>query len=209
VKRAGARLLVRLPPVAEGRRIGLLGGSFNPAHAGHRQISDIARRRLRLDAVWWIVSPGNPLKAHGDLAPLAERLVVAQRVAGPHIDVTTFEAELGSPYTAETLRFLRARAPRVRFVWLMGADNLAQLHRWRAWRRIATLMPMAVIDRPGWHLRALSSPAARALARHRTDPRDATGLATQLAPAWTYLTGPLSSRSSTALRKVTPWPAGP
>jgi nicotinate-nucleotide adenylyltransferase len=199
--RPTASLLIRLPPAAPGQRIGLLGGSFNPAHAGHRQISAIARRRLRLDQVWWLVSPGNPLKAHHDLAPLDQRLAQARRVAAARwITVTGFEAQLGSPYTVDTLAFLAARHPQTHFVWLMGADNLAQMHRWRDWRRIVTLLPIAVIDRPGWHLGALASPAARALARHRIDQRYAASIAHHAAPAWTYLTGPLSSLSSSMIR---------
>jgi nicotinate (nicotinamide) nucleotide adenylyltransferase len=185
---------VPTPPAPPGARIGLLGGSFNPAHEGHRQISDIARRRLDLDAVWWIVSPGNPLKDKRDLVPLALRLVEARRVAAvPWITVTAFETALGSAFTVDTLRFLSCRHSRTHFVWLMGADNLASLHRWRAWREIAAVFPMAVVDRPGWHLPALSSPAARALARNRVSDSAAATLPNLTAPAWTMLTGALTN----------------
>ncbi len=189
------------PPAPPGARIGLLGGSFNPAHAGHRQISEIARRQLGLDAVWWLVTPGNPLKDKRDLAPLVHRLDEARRVAAASwITATAFEAALGSPYTIDTLRFLKLRHPSAQFVWLMGADNLATMHRWRAWREIATTFPMAVVDRPGWHLRALSSPAARAFARAQLREANAAMLPQRASPAWVMLTGPLSPLSSTAIR---------
>jgi nicotinate-nucleotide adenylyltransferase len=186
---------VRLPLALPGQRIGLLGGSFNPAHQGHRLISEIARKSLRLDAVWWIVSPGNPLKSHAELAPLATRTAEAQRVSGsPHIRVTDFEAALTSRYTVDTLAFLKQRLPHVRFVWLMGADNLATLHRWRRWRQIFALMPVAVVDRPGWHLKAVASHAARTQVSYRVAPQRTHR------PMWVLLTGQLSSQSSTALR---------
>jgi nicotinate-nucleotide adenylyltransferase len=192
---------VPTPPAPAGQRIGLLGGSFNPAHAGHRQMSEIARQRLRLDAVWWIVSPGNPLKDRRELASLTTRIAEARRIAAaPWITVTAFEARLGSPYTIDTLRFLKDRHRGCHFVWLMGADNLATLHRWRSWRSIAATFPMAVVDRPGWHLRAISSPAARAFARQRYTEETAAALPYATAPAWVMLTGPLSPQSSTAIR---------
>ena len=195
------RFAVRTPPAPPGARIGLLGGSFNPAHSGHRQVSEIARRRLGLTRVWWIVSPGNPLKSHAELAPLPTRLAEARRVAGSGwIEVTAFEADLGSVFTVDTLDFLKARYPQVQFVWLMGADNLTTMHHWRSWRRIATLMPIAVIDRPGWHLKALASPAARGFARQRAPASSAGCIVTTRAPAWVILTGPLSTLSSTVIR---------
>lgn len=191
----------RLPLALPGQRIGLLGGSFNPAHAGHRHISAVARRRLGLDRVWWVVTPGNPLKSAHERAPLDVRVAAARRVAiAPWIDVTAFEADVGLVYTVDTLRFLRRRLPGVRFVWLMGADNLAELHRWREWHEIARVMPMAVVDRPGWHLAALASPAARALGRRRVDEVDFGRLFTSNPPRWTLLTGPLSTLSSRAIR---------
>lgn len=191
----------RLPLALPGQRIGLLGGSFNPAHAGHRHISAIARRRLGLDRVWWIVTPGNPLKSAVDRAPLAVRVAEARRVAvAPWIDVTAFEADVGLVYTVDTLRFLGRRLPGVRFIWLMGADNLAELHRWRDWREIADRMPLAVINRPAWHLAALASPAARAFARGRVSEARCRRISDGQPPCWTLLTGPLSTLSSRAIR---------
>lgn len=191
----------RLPAVGAGMRIGLLGGSFNPAHAGHRQISVEAITRLRLDQVWWIVSPGNPLKEHKGLRPLAERVRQAEAVARhPRIVVTGFEADLASRYTADTLAFLCKRLPTVSFVWLMGADNLAQLPRWRRWRQIMQLVPIAVMDRPGWRWRALASKAAIRFGRSRVAERDAAALPGSAPPAWVFLTVPLSPLSSTAIR---------
>jgi len=193
------------PPYASpGQAIGLLGGSFNPPHAAHRMISEVALKRLGLDKVWWIVSPGNPLKQRTDTAPLPERLALCREVAkNPHIVITAFEADLPTPYTASTLAFLRARSPLVRFVWIMGADNLATFDRWQRWREIFTMVPIVVVDRPGWRLKAQASKAARAFAAARVPEADARGLANRPAPAWTFLTGPLSYVSSTALRSKT------
>jgi nicotinate-nucleotide adenylyltransferase len=193
--------VVRLPLHAPGLRIGLYGGSFNPAHAGHRHVSLLAMKRLALDRVWWLVTPGNPLKETAGLPTLAERMANARRLARhPRIDVTGFEAEIGVRYTLDTLAYLRARCPDVRFVWLMGADNLAQFHRWRGWREIAELMPFAVIDRPGWTLRAAHGRAALALQPFRLDESDGRLLADHPTPAWTFVHGPRSSLSSTAIR---------
>ena len=196
------------PPLATaGMRIGLLGGSFNPPHAGHRLISQIALRRLGLDRVWWIVTPGNPLKSRSELLPLAERLGLANAIKqDARITVTSFETGLASPFTAGTLAFLRLRYPSVRFVWLMGADCLAEFHRWRQWRDIFRLLPVAVVDRPGWHLRSLASPAARSFGRKRLTESRAHRLPFMPAPAWTLLTGPLSPLSSTVIRAGTPAP---
>ncbi len=184
-----------------GETIGLLGGSFNPAHAGHAQISDIALARLGLDRIWWLVSPGNPLKDPADLAALDHRVADAKHVAGmPRITVTAFEADLPTPFTAATLTVLLARYPGVRFVWLMGADSLAGVHRWRAWRSIFERVPVAVIDRPGWHLRAMAGPAARTFLARRVPEQAARLILSQRLPAWTFLTGPLNALSSTAIR---------
>ena len=164
-------------------------------------ISEVALKRLELDKVWWIVSPGNPLKKRSDTAPLPERLVLCREVAkNPHIVVTDFEADLKAPYTASTLAFLRARTPLVRYVWIMGADNLATFDRWQRWREIFTTVPVVVVDRPGWRMKALASKAARAFASSRIPESEASGLASRPAPAWTFLTGPLSHLSSTLLR---------
>ncbi|MFZ1108985.1 MAG: nicotinate-nucleotide adenylyltransferase [Rhodomicrobium sp.] len=192
---------LRPPPAADGMRIGLLGGSFNPPHAAHRLISDTALKRLRLAQVWWIVTPGNPLKDRAQLAPLAERVRLARKLArDPRIKITAFEAALGTAYTAATLAYLRQRFPRVRFVWLMGADNLAGFHRWKDWRTIFETMPIAVGDRPGWRYRALSSPAACRFARNRIPESGAAALPNLEPPAWCTLSGRLSKLSSTALR---------
>ncbi len=158
-------------------------------------------RRLRLDRVWWIVTPGNPLKEHGGLPPTADRVAAAAALARhPGIAVTGFEDALGARYTVDTLAYLIRRCRGVRFVWIMGADNLAGFHRWRGWRAIAQLVPICVVDRPNWTVRAMSSRAAVALAPYRRDESDAGILANLAAPAWIFLHGPRSSLSSTALR---------
>jgi len=190
-----------VPSTAPGQRIGLLGGSFNPPHVAHRQISEIVLKRLGLDQIWWLVTPGNPLKARGDLAPLAERLVLCRAMAkNPRLVVTAFERDLPAAYTAGTLAFLKRRSPLVRFVWIMGADNLAGFHRWQRWREILTMVPVVVVDRPGWRLKALASKAARAFAASQVPETKARGLLAMPPPAWTFLTGPLSPVSSTDLR---------
>jgi nicotinate-nucleotide adenylyltransferase len=197
------------PPLAvPGMRIGLLGGSFNPAHEGHLNISLLALERLGLDRLWWLVTPSNPLKDREELAGFAERLARAGTVAAhPRIQVTSFEAALSEPfYTADTLRFLKARFPGVRFVWVMGGDNLAQIHRWHKWREIFALMPVAVLDRPGARHQALASPAARRFAFAELPETAARALPLMRPPAWVYLTIPLSAASSTKLRRAArPW----
>jgi nicotinate-nucleotide adenylyltransferase len=193
--------MVHLPYHVGGQRIGLYGGSFNPPHAGHRHVSLLALRRLKLDRLWWMVTPGNPLKDQSGLPTTDERVAAAEAVAHhPRIDVTAFECELGTRYTVDTLAFLVRRCPGVRFVWVMGADNHAGFHRWRGWERIAAMMPCAVVDRPGWTLRATSSRAASRLARYRITESEAPLLADSAPPAWVFLHGPRSSLSSTALR---------
>ncbi|MCJ2036695.1 nicotinate-nucleotide adenylyltransferase [Methylobacterium sp. J-068] len=191
----------RLPPVVPGLRIGLYGGSFNPAHLGHRHVSLVALARLRLDRVWWMVTPGNPLKDRGELAAIEARVARASRVADhPRIAVTDFESRIGARYTRQSLRFLTRRNPGVKFVWIMGADSLATFHRWRGFSEIARLMPIAIIDRPGFTLTAPAARAARALARWRIPESDAGSLVDRAAPAWVFLHGPRSTLSSTALR---------
>ncbi|MFT4028057.1 MAG: nicotinate-nucleotide adenylyltransferase, partial [Novosphingobium sp.] len=151
-----------------GLRIGLLGGSFNPAHGGHRRISLFAIAALGLDEVWWLVSPGNPLKPRAGMAPLAARVASARiQARRAPIRVTALERERGTRYTVDTLRDIRHRWPKCRFVWLMGADNLGQFHRWRDWRRLARAMPIAVIARPGYDAAAVASPAMAWLRRYR------------------------------------------
>jgi nicotinate-nucleotide adenylyltransferase len=190
-----------LPAASDGLRIGLVGGSFNPPHAAHLAISQFAIKRLRLDRVWWLVSPGNPLKDNHGLPPLDQRIDAAQKIArDPRIAVSGIEAVIGTQYTEDTLRWLTARLPRAKFVWIMGADNLAQFHRWRNWRHIADLMPIAVVDRGEAGLRALASPAAQALARSRIDTDDAGSLAERRPPAWVFLHGLKLRLSSTQLR---------
>jgi nicotinate-nucleotide adenylyltransferase len=184
-------------------RIGLYGGSFNPAHAGHRHVSVLALKRLQLDRIWWLVTPGNPLKDHGELASTAARVALARQVAShPDIEVTSFEEEIGARYTVDTLLFLARRCPGVNFVWIMGADNLASFHRWRGWQTIADLMPFAVVDRPGFTLKATRSRAAIRLAPYRVDAQAAARLATMAPPAWLFLYGPRSFLSSTELRRM-------
>ena len=197
----------RLPPYAPGMRIGLLGGSFNPPHEGHALVTRIALTRLALDRVWWLVTPGNPLKSQAELAALKARVAAARRlVGGPRVAVTDVEARIGARYTYDTIAWLAGHAPAVRFVWIMGADNLRQFHRWRRWREIAALAPIAVIDRPGSTLRATSSRAAVALNPWRVPERDAARLAGMRPPAFLFLHGPRSELSSTVLRSR---PAGP
>jgi nicotinate-nucleotide adenylyltransferase len=197
---------LKMPVAAPKMRIGLLGGSFNPAHEGHRHISLTAMKRLGLDRVWWLVSPGNPLKSTSKAPDLGQRVAAAREIARhPRIVVTGFEgarAEAGRPshYTIDTLRFLKRRFPDVNFVWLMGADNLVSFHRWRAWEELFGLVPIAVLDRPGFRLKARASKAAQRFGFAAVDESDAGGLAGMAPPAWTMLTLPLSGTSSTALR---------
>lgn len=189
----------RLP--GAGQRIGLLGGSFNPAHAGHRTISTTALRRLRLDAVWWLVAPQNPLKAKAGTAPLHDRVAAAQAIARhPRIVVSALEETLGTAYTADTVAALARRFPRVRFVWLMGADNLLQVSRWQRWEQIFATAAVAVFDRPTYSLRALAAPAARRFARQRMDEHQAGRLAARAPPAWVFIRHRLNAQSSTRIR---------
>jgi nicotinate-nucleotide adenylyltransferase len=190
-----------IPFHTNGMRVGLLGGSFNPPHAAHRAISLFALKRLKLDRVWWLLTPGNPLKENGRLHGLSERASAAREVADdPRIDVSCLETVIGTRYTVDTIIHLRRRVSGVHFVWIMGADNLAQFHRWQNWRRIAAEVPIAVIDRPPQSFRALAAPAAQALARYRLPENQAARLADQQAPAWVFLTGLKLNLSSTGLR---------
>jgi nicotinate-nucleotide adenylyltransferase len=190
-----------LPLAYAGQRVGLMGGTFNPPHEGHALCAVTALRRLELDQLWWMVTPGNPLKSGEGLPPLEERMAASRRlISDPRIKVTGFEGALGSTYTFATIKFLTRRLPGVDFVWVMGADNLATFHRWQHWRDIADLVPIAVVDRPGWRLKALSSPAGARLARFRIRESEAATLAGTPPPAWTLLSTRLSEASSTALR---------
>ena len=190
-------------------RIGLLGGSFNPAHGGHRRISLFARRALGLDAVWWLVSPGNPLKPAQGMAPLPARLESARRQArGAPIVPTAIERELGTRYTVDTVQRLVRRYPRHRFIWLMGSDNLVQLHRWKDWRRLARAMPIAVIARPGYDAAARASTAGAWLGRFRRSAASLKHRAGWSAPALIYLRFDPDPRSATAIRRADPhWAA--
>jgi nicotinate-nucleotide adenylyltransferase len=190
-----------MPLYTPGMRIGLLGGSFNPPHMAHRAISLFAIKRLKLDRVWWLVTPGNPLKADRSSRDLDERMAAARAVANdPRIEVSCLEAVIGVRYTVDTITYLRRRTSGLRLVWIMGADNLAQFHRWQNWQRIASEVPIAVIDRPPQSFRALAAPAAQALARYRVPENQAGQLAERRAPAWVFLTGMKLNLSSTGLR---------
>jgi nicotinate-nucleotide adenylyltransferase len=192
---------LRMPHVEKGMQVGLFGGSFNPPHAGHALVAEIALRRLALDQLWWMVTPGNPLKSVRELGPLADRLKQSEEIArNPRIKVTAFEAAHNVRYTADALALVRARNPGVDFVWVMGADNLRDFHRWQRWRSIVTTLPIAVVDRPGSTLSFLSSVVAKTFDYARIDEADAPRLARMKAPAWTFIHGPRSLLSSTAIR---------
>ena len=191
----------RLPLFSPGMRIGLFGGSFDPPHDGHRQVSLAALSLLGLDEVWWLVSPQNPLKPHAPSSNLARRIAQARICANhPQIKVTGIEASLGTSYTAETLKRLLPLMYSTRPVWMMGADNLAGFHHWRDWRRIAAMLPFAVFNRPGLAMKALASPAAKALSKSRIAARYARSLADHPPPAWVFLPAPHVPLSSTEIR---------
>lgn len=187
------------------KTIGLLGGSFNPAHGGHRRISLFAREALGLDEVWWLVSPGNPLKPKAGMAPLTVRLASAcQQARRARIVPTVIERELGTRYTVDTLRKLQARYPKHRFVWLMGSDNLAQFSRWKSWQKIAHTMPIAVIARPGYEGAARASLAGAWLGRYRRSAASLKHRAGWSAPALIHLRFDPDPRSATAIRRADP-----
>ena len=192
---------LRMPPVAPGMRVGLFGGSFDPPHAGHVLVAETALRAFGLHALWWIVTPGNPLKDTSGLAPLAERIDASRAlIDDPRVRVTAFEAGHRVRYTADMLRLVLDRHRDVRFAWVMGADNLSGFHRWQEWEWIARNVPIGVVDRPGSTLRTVASRFAIRFARDRLDETDARVLPTRAPPAWVFLHGPRSGLSSTALR---------
>ncbi|WP_339760647.1 nicotinate-nucleotide adenylyltransferase [uncultured Sulfitobacter sp.] len=193
------------PYVAPGQVIGLLGGSFDPAHEGHAHITREALKRFGLDRIWWMVSPGNPLKAHGP-APLAQRMERARQVMQhPRVDITDVEVQLGTRFTAQTIAALRARSPGVRFVWLMGADNLAQLHHWQDWQQIVETVPIGVMARPGQRISARMSRAAALYAKYRIPARQSQLLSHADAPAWCFVNVPMMNVSSSAIRAAGKW----
>lgn len=196
-----ARHHLRMPHAEPGMSVGLFGGSFNPPHDGHLLVAELGLRRLALDQIWWMVTPGNPLKETDDLPPLAERIAWSEAInQDPRVKVTAFEAAYGLRYSAQTLAMVKKLNPSINFVWIMGADNLASFHQWQDWRRIAMTFPIAVIDRPGSTLSFLSSVMAKTFAQARIDENDAALLARLKPPAWTFLHGPRSPLSSTAIR---------
>ena len=189
-------------------RLGVFGGSFDPPHRGHVHVTREATKAFGLDRVWWLVSPGNPLKERGP-APIARRMAAARQVMQhPKVDVTDIEALVGTRATADTLTALRRLYPQVRFVWLMGADNLAQFHRWKDWRLIMDTVPVGVVARPGERISARMSPAARVYAKYRIDGQARHLLGQAQAPAWCFVNVPMIDVSSTELRTRGEWGAG-
>ena len=190
-----------IPKRHDTSRVGLLGGSFNPAHEGHREISLAALTRLRLDSIWWLVSPGNPLKDAAEYAPYEDRLRLARKVSNdPRIIVSNFEERKGLQYTVDTVETLRSLWPQIDFVWLMGADCLAGFHRWRDWKKIAGMVPVAVFNRPEFEDAWRTAPAAKELAGFRLEESAAEDLARTEPPAWIFFAEPRNPLSSTAIR---------
>ncbi|KRB62908.1 nicotinate-nicotinamide nucleotide adenylyltransferase [Rhizobium sp. Root708] len=195
------RHYLRMPHTERGMVVGLFGGSFNPPHAGHALVAEIAIKRLGLDQLWWIVTPGNPLKDRRNLLPLAERIALSERLAPyPSIKITAFERDFATSFTANTLARVKARNPHVHFIWIMGADSLKTFHHWQRWQDIVNTFPIAVIDRPGSTLSFLSSKMARTFDFARIDEDDSRALWKRQAPAWTFIHGPRSGLSSTEIR---------
>ncbi len=193
------------PAAGRGQVVGLLGGSFDPAHDGHVHITRAAMTRFQLDRVWWLVSPGNPLKKQGP-APIDKRLAAAREVMRhPRVTITDIERRLGTRYTAQTIAALQARYPTVRFVWLMGADNLVQFDRWQNWRGIMDSVPVGVLARPGDRLAARVSKAARVYRGAQLLGRQSELIGTVAAPAWCFVNLPLNDASSTAIRATGRW----
>ncbi len=203
-----------IPPLGSallrGRRVGLLGGSFNPAHAGHLHISREALRRLALDEIWWLVSPQNPLKPAAGMAGLDARVAAAADVAEPNrrIRVTDLEARLGTRYTADTLHSIRKLCPLTKFVWLMGADNLLQVTAWDRWTAVFEAVPVAVFARKSYDNKALSGVAAHRFGPYRVTEKQAPDLVSKAPPAWVFLRFRRHPASATAIRQGHVWPTG-
>lgn len=194
--------MIKPPPFGRGQRIGLFGGSFNPAHKGHVMVALYALKRLKLDWVWWLVSPQNPLKDARDTGGYGQRLVYARRLARhPRFVVTDIERQMKSRYTADTLEQLKRFGKAARFVWIMGADSLMDLHHWHHWRDIIDDVSLAVLARPGYSIRALGSKAAVRLARARVSGDRPASVLDRKPPRWVFVTMPLRPESSTAIRK--------
>ena len=194
-----------LPPSRAGLRVGILGGSFDPAHEGHVKISLQALKQFDLDQVWWLVSPGNPLKNNGP-AGLDRRVKFAQEMVNhPKVKVTKIESYLQTYYTCDTLDALKTLYPKTNFIWLMGADNMAQMHLWKDWKHIFEIMPVGVLARPGQGLLARCSVAARHFERGRISSRASQALPSSKVPAWCFVNLPLSHSSSTAIREKGEW----
>ncbi|MCA0930011.1 nicotinate-nucleotide adenylyltransferase [Ruegeria profundi] len=194
-----------IPYARSGQVVGLFGGSFDPPHPGHVHVTLEAMKAFGLDRVWWLVSPGNPLKERGP-APLARRVNAAKTVMRhPRVEVTDLEALTGTRATADTLAALRRLYPHVKFVWLMGADNLAQFHKWKDWRLIMDSVPVGVVARPGDRISARMSPAARIYAKYRIDGQARHLLGRAQAPAWCFINAPMINVSSTEIRSRGDW----
>lgn len=197
--------MIGWPVASAGQTVGLLGGSFDPPHAGHVHISKAALKRFGLDQLWWLVSPGNPLKQDGP-APLSARLQAARAIMQhPRVKITDIESALGTRFTADTIAKLRLRYPAVRFVWIMGADNLSQFHKWQDWRWIIETVPVGVVARPGDRTKARMSKAARMYRHAKIKGRRAHHLGRKEAPAWAFVNIPMSSQSSSAIRARGDW----
>lgn len=193
---------LHMPVAPVGAKIGLFGGSFNPPHAGHVLVAELALQRLGLDQLWWMVTPGNPLKDVSELAPLSKRITLSEElITDKRIHVTAFEASYQVRYTADTLALVRQHNPDKHLVWVMGADNLMNFHHWQEWDEIARTYPIAVINRPGSNMAAEDSVMAQQFSAARLPEADAAELATQQAPAWVFIHGPQSELSSTQLRE--------
>ncbi|MGR3838973.1 MAG: nicotinate-nucleotide adenylyltransferase [Cognatishimia sp.] len=200
-----ARVNTQAPYLRPGMTVGLLGGSFDPPHAGHVHITREALKRFGLDRVWWLVSPGNPLKSRGPAGMDARLRAARQLMVHPKVHISDFEARAGTRYTAETLAALQARYPGVRFVWLMGADNLAQFHLWKDWQAIMEAFPVGVLARPGDRIAARTAKAANVFAHAKIPGRQSRRLAQSEAPAWCFVNVPMRDISSTELRAKGTW----